>query len=78
MSLFIIILLGFTADTGNWIQKNLGATFSCEDLPIQTAEDIMVPAVTIDQSLTKLFQCMTLAYRLATFNEICNIVDINQ
>lgn len=54
---------GFTKDSGNWIQKNvIGATFSCEDLPMQAVEDFMIPAVTIDQSLTKLFQCMTLAY----------------
>lgn len=34
---------------------------------MQTVEDFLIPAVTIDQSLTKLFQCMTLAYRLVRF-----------
>lgn len=63
----IYFIQGFTKDSGNWIQKNvIGATFSCEDLPMQAVEDFMIPAVTIDQSLTKLFQCMTLAYRLVS------------
>lgn len=37
------------------------------------------PSVTIDQSLTKLFQCMTLAYRLIALNffniEVCVLMN---
>lgn len=40
-------------------------TFSLEDVSGNNQEDPAGPlsGVTIDQSLTKLFQCMTLAYR---------------
>lgn len=62
---------GFSGDnSGNWVPINNVATtnFLGEEIPIQIAEDLIVPAVTIDQSLTKLFQCMTLAYRLVIKN----------
>ena len=55
----------------NWIQtkhpSSMTPTFSLEDVSgnNQALDDPAGPlsGVTIDQSLTKLFQCMTLAYR---------------
>lgn len=64
----LITLLGIMAvDAVNWVMKHAvavaGPSTSMEDIQKYQGEDSPGHAVTIDQSLTKLFQCMTLAYR---------------
>lgn len=54
---------GLTDDT-KWLPSTSHQAVSMsEDASMTASEDSLTHAVTIDQSLTKLFQCMTLAYR---------------
>jgi hypothetical protein len=62
-------------DAVNWVMKHVaGPSTSMEDIQKYQGEDSPSHVVTIDQSLTKLFQCMTLAYRCVLSTIIDNAI----